>query len=157
MKIDLLFVAPWFVQVHVIAAIVAFFLGVVQFLAPKGTLPHKSIGVVWILLMTVVTASSVLIQRPVAPGDPFWARFSWIHLFTVLTAIGLISGTLRLLIGGPNLKRHAGPFTGAFVGGLVIAGFFAHMPGRLMHDVITGECTSNIAYQFGKPGTCKDD
>ena len=40
--------------------------------------------------------------------------------------------------GGPTLKYHARPFIGIFVGGLVIAGAFAFMPGRIMHEVVFG-------------------
>ena len=32
------------------SAMAAFVLGVVQFIAPKGTMPHKTIGAFWILL-----------------------------------------------------------------------------------------------------------
>ena len=31
----------------------AFALGIVQFAAPKGTLPHRTIGWIWVLLMAV--------------------------------------------------------------------------------------------------------
>jgi uncharacterized membrane protein len=39
------------VQVHALAAMGAFALGVVQLAAPKGTLPHRTIGWIWVVLM----------------------------------------------------------------------------------------------------------
>lgn len=130
--------APLVIQVHTFGAIAAFFLGVIQFVAPKGTLPHRTIGVVWMLIMAIVAVSTLWITHPVEPGDPFWARYSPIHLFTLLTFFGLASATMFLLRGGPTLKRHAAPLTGVFVGGLVVAGVLAFLPGRIMHQVAFG-------------------
>ncbi|MEQ8934761.1 MAG: DUF2306 domain-containing protein [Amphiplicatus sp.] len=138
MSLEPLLAAPWFIQAHAFCAIAAFFLGVVQLTAPKGTLPHRTLGVIWVVLMIVVTITSAFIVHPTNPGDPFWARFSFIHIFTVITAIGLVGGIRYLLAGGPNLKKHRGPFIGMFIGGLIIAGALAFLPGRIMHAVVFG-------------------
>jgi uncharacterized membrane protein len=130
--------APWIIQVHAFGAMAAFLLGMVQLAAPKGTLPHKTIGVVWLLLMTAITVSSIFIRPSLNPGLPFIKWFSPIHVFTLLTAFGLFGGVTFLLRGGPNLKRHKGPFTGIFVGGLIVAGALAFLPGRIMHQVVFG-------------------
>ena len=39
------------IQLHAFAAMAAFVLGIIQFGAPKGTLPHRTLGWVWVLLM----------------------------------------------------------------------------------------------------------
>ncbi len=126
------------IQIHAFGAIIAVVLGFIQFAAPKGTLPHKSLGFLWIVLMTVITVSAVFIQQPVGPGDPFWARFTPIHLFVPLTAFGILGGVQFLVRGGPNLKRHRSPFAGIFIGGLIVAGALAFLPGRIMHAVVFG-------------------
>ena len=36
--------APFVIQLHAFAAMSAFVLGIVQFSAPKGTLPHRTLG-----------------------------------------------------------------------------------------------------------------
>lgn len=41
------------IPLHAFAAMAAFVLGIVQFAAPKGTLPHRTIGWIWVLLMFV--------------------------------------------------------------------------------------------------------
>ena len=130
--------APYVVQVHAFSAIAAFALGIVQFAAPKGTLPHKTIGLVWIVLMTAITVSSIFIRPALYPGLPLTQWFSWIHVFTVITAYGVIHGVLLLLAGGAKLKFHSAPFKGIFIGGILIAGGFAFLPGRIMHQVAFG-------------------
>ena len=37
-----------------------------------------------------------------------------------------------------DIRRHARVMTGIFIGGLIIAGGFTLMPGRLMHEVVFG-------------------
>ncbi len=138
MTIEPLLEAPFFVQVHAFGAIAGLVLGAVQLLAPKGTLPHKTLGMVWILIMAAVGISSAFIQHPVAPGDPFWKRFSFIHLFTLLTAYALAEGGWLILRGGPGMRFHSRPFIGLFFGGLIIAGLLAFLPGRIMHQVAFG-------------------
>ena len=41
--------APGTIPLHAFAAMAAFALGIVQFAAPKGTLPHRTIGWIWVL------------------------------------------------------------------------------------------------------------
>ncbi len=138
MNLTPLLEASWVVQVHAFAAMAGFVLGLVQLIAPKGTLPHRALGVVWIGIMSIVAGTSIFIYREIEPGEPFWARYSFIHIFTIVTIFGIVSGILILLRGGPSLKRHAWPFISVFIGGLVIAGGFAFAPGRLMHEVVFG-------------------
>lgn len=138
MSLQPLLEASWVIQAHAFSAIAAFFLGVVQLAAPKGALPHKTLGVVWVGLMSAVTVSSVFIRPSLEPGLPLTQWFSWIHIFTVITAIGVVGGLYHLLSGGADLKKHKGPFIGIFIGGLIIAGGLAFLPGRIMHAVVFG-------------------
>jgi uncharacterized membrane protein len=60
------------IPLHAFAAMVAFALGVVQLAAPKGTLPHRTIGWIWVALMGLVAGSSFWIHqiRLVGPWSP---------------------------------------------------------------------------------------
>src|SRR5258707_5849073 len=60
------------IPLHAFAAMSAFALGMVQFAAPKGTLPHRTIGWIWVLLMATVAVSSFWIHqlRLVGPWSP---------------------------------------------------------------------------------------
>ncbi|MGB7176641.1 MAG: hypothetical protein WBD33_07310, partial [Xanthobacteraceae bacterium] len=51
------------IQIHAFAAMTAFALGVVQLSAPKGTLPHRTLGWIWIALMLVVSISAFFIHQ----------------------------------------------------------------------------------------------
>lgn len=138
MSLQPLLDAPWVIQVHAFGALAAFLLAVVQFAAPKGTLPHRTIGGVWILLIVAVAVSSIFVRPSLYPGLPIHKWLSPIHLFTVLTAFGVVSGLIFLVRGGETLKHHKHPFTGIFIGGLVVAGALAFLPGRIMHQVVFG-------------------
>jgi len=54
----------------------AFALGVVQLSAPKGTLPHRAIGWLWVVLMLVISISAFWINELGLWGPwsliPFW-------------------------------------------------------------------------------------
>ncbi len=51
------------IQLHAFSAIAAFGLGAVQLAAPKGTLPHRTVGWVWVVLMAVVCISAFFIHQ----------------------------------------------------------------------------------------------
>ena len=131
--------APLVIQIHAFGAMAAFLLGVVQIAAPKGTLPHKTLGAVWIAIMLVVAVSSIFVRPSLKPGLPIAEWFSPIHIFTLLTFYSVGQGTYLLMRGGPALKFHSRPFIGLFIGGLIVAGVLAFaLPGRIMHKVVFG-------------------
>jgi|SRR5215467_13605941 len=119
------------IQMHAFAAMGAFALGLVQLAAPKGTLPHRTIGWVWVTLMAVIALSSFFIHgmRMVGPFSP-------IHLLSIFTLIMLPLAVLHARRHA--VKKHRGAMIGIFVGGLVIAGAFTFLPGRVMHAVAFG-------------------
>ncbi len=51
------------IQIHAFAAMTAFALGVIQLAAPKGTLPHRTLGWIWVALMHVVSISAFVIHQ----------------------------------------------------------------------------------------------
>src|SRR5476649_1536444 len=77
------------IPLHAFAALTAFALGVVQFAAPKGTLPHRTLGWIWVGLMALVAISSLWIHqlRVIGPWSP-------IHLLSIFTPIMLVLGVL---------------------------------------------------------------
>jgi hypothetical protein len=50
--------APPAIPLHALAAVAAFALGIVQFAAPKGTLPHRTVGWIWVGLGSISFACS---------------------------------------------------------------------------------------------------
>jgi uncharacterized membrane protein len=119
------------IQLHVAAASTAFILGVVQLSAPKGTLPHRSIGWIWVLLMVLVAASSFWIH-----SLRLWGPWSPIHLISIFTL-----GALPLAVWAAHrhlVARHRRAMLGLFFGALMVAGIFTLVPGRIMHAVVFG-------------------
>ena len=120
------------IPLHVFAAMAAFALGVVQLAAPKGTLPHRTIGWIWVGLMATVAASSLWIHkvRLFGPWSP-------IHLLSIYVLIMLPIAVIAAR--RHNVRRHRLAMIGMFTGGLVIAGLFTFLPGRIMHAAVFGQ------------------
>ena len=119
------------IPLHAFAAMAAFVLGLVQFAAPKGTLPHRTIGWIWVLLMAVVAASSFWIHQIRLVGP-----FSPIHLLSIFTLVMLPLAVWRAHTH--RVADHRRIMIMTFIGALVIAGLFTLVPGRIMHRVIFG-------------------
>ncbi len=119
------------IPLHAFAAMAAFGLGLVQFAAPKGTLPHRTIGWIWVLLMASVAISSFWINtiRMVGPFSP-------IHLLSIFTLIMLPLAVWRAR--RHRVVDHRRIMITTFIGALVIAGLFTLVPGRVMHAVVFG-------------------
>ena len=118
--------------VHAFAAMTAFMLGIVQLAAPKGTLPHRTLGWIWVCLMLAVAISSFWIHaiRLVGPWSP-------IHLLSIFVLI-----TVPLAVWKAHRHQVAGHrriMISIFSGALVIAGLFTLLPGRIMHAVVLGQ------------------
>ena len=119
------------IPVHAFAAMAAFVLGVIQFAAPKGTLPHRTIGWIWVLLMLAVAGSSFWIHK-----IRLWGPWSPIHLLSIFTLIMVPLGVWRA--HRHRVIDHRRIMIAVFSGALVIAGLFTLLPGRIMHTVVFG-------------------
>jgi uncharacterized membrane protein len=119
------------IQIHAFAAMAAFVLGVVQLSAPKGTLPHRTVGWVWVSLMVLVCVTAFFIHEL-----RWWGEWSPIHLLAIFTLV-----MLPLAVFWAHRHRvtaHQWTMVSIFLGALVIAGLFTLMPGRIMHAVVFG-------------------
>jgi uncharacterized membrane protein len=119
------------IPLHAFAAMAAFALGIVQFAAPKGTLPHRTLGWIWVALMAVVALSSFWIHqiRLLGPWSP-------IHLLSIFTLTMLPLAVWRAR--HHQIAAHRRIMILTFAGGLVVAGLFTFVPGRIMHAVVFG-------------------
>jgi uncharacterized membrane protein len=120
------------IPIHAFAAMAAFVLGIVQFAAPKGTLPHRTVGWIWVALMATVAASSFWIHqiRLIGPWSP-------IHLLSIFVLITLPLAVWRA--HRHDVADHRRIMIMLFTGALVIAGLFTLLPGRIMHAVVFGQ------------------
>jgi len=125
-----LLAAPVLVQLHAVAALAAFGLGLWQLAAPKGTRPHRALGWGWAALMALVALSSFGISTR-GPG-----HFSWIHAISLFTLVMLPVALGHARRG--RIRQHGWSMLGLFVGALMIAGGFTLLPGRIMGRVVFG-------------------
>ncbi len=123
--------ADFAIRAHAFAATTAFALGLVQFAGPKGTFVHRTIGWTWAALMLVVGVSSFFIHT-----IRLWGPWSPIHLLSIFTLVMLPLGILAA--HRHAVSRHKKTMIGLFTGGLVVAGLFTFLPGRIMHAVVFG-------------------
>jgi uncharacterized membrane protein len=121
---------PWVIRLHIAAALAALLLGTVQLVGIKGTGLHRLIGWSWVVAMVTVAVSSLFI-RQINPG-----AFSWIHLLSGWTLIALPMAIFAIRKG--RVRSHASGMTWTFVGGLIVAGAFTFLPGRLLWEVFFG-------------------
>ena len=119
------------IQLHAFAAMAAFVLGLVQFVLPKGTTPHRAIGGVWVTLMLTVSVSAFFIHQ-----IRMWGPWSPIHLLAIFT---LVMVPLAVWQAHRHAAaQHQWAMISIFTGALVIAGLFTLLPSRIMHAVVFG-------------------
>ncbi len=119
------------IPLHAFAAMGAFVLGLVQFAAPKGTLPHRTLGWIWVALMATVATSSFWIHQLRLLGP-----FSPIHLLSIFTLTMLPLAVWKA--HSHKVPAHRRAMILLFAGALVVAGMFTVLPGRIMHAVVFG-------------------
>ncbi len=131
MSFDPLWKESLFVITHTFAAFFALIAGFVQFVGVKGTTMHRVLGWGWVISMLVVAASSFWIH-----GMKQFGNFSWIHILSIVV---LINVPLAVLAARKhNIQAHKYTMAGVFFGGVIIAGTFTLVPGRVMYEVVFG-------------------
>jgi uncharacterized membrane protein len=116
--------------IHLVTVLIAFSLGTFLLFLKKGTALHKLIGKFFMILM--ITTAIVSLFMPAQLGPKFLGHFGFIHLFCVLVLYLVPSAFFAVRKG--DLIKHKANMIGVYVGGILIAGAFALMPGRLLHN-----------------------
>lgn len=116
------------IQIHMLSAMVALFIGVFVFLRQKGTKLHVRLGKVWVTLMLIVSFTGLFIHE-----IRTWGLFSPIHVFSFVVPISLSLAIYHARKG--RIADHKRGMVATFIGGNIIAGSFTFLPGRLNHDI----------------------
>ncbi|WP_205926633.1 MULTISPECIES: DUF2306 domain-containing protein [unclassified Rhizobium] len=128
MTLEPLLDAPIAIQIHVAAVIPAALLGTYLLVRPKGTPRHRLLGKIWLVLMVVTALSSFFIHQI----NMFYG-FSPIHLLSIYVLFGcwgaIVNARKR------NIEAHKRVVRGLYFGGIVGAGAFTFIPGRIMDKV----------------------
>ena len=130
MNIKPLLEADLAIQLHVGAAAFAIVLSAAIIIARRGTPIHKHVGRAWVAMLAVICISSFWITGMNGSG------YSWIHLLSAWTLLGLFSAVWAVRRG--DIRKHKYAMISTMAGALFGAGFFAFMPGRLMNTVLFG-------------------
>lgn len=119
---------PWVrdiaLTVHLATVIPALPLGLYVFLTRKGDARHRLLGKLWLLLMAITAVATLFIRNF---GD---GGLSFIHLFSVLTLVGIPQVIITARRG--QIAAHRGHLLRLFVGSMLIAGGLSFLPGRTM-------------------------
>jgi uncharacterized membrane protein len=121
---------PAVILVHISAALTALVIGVGLMWGPKGTAIHRGFGWAWVIAMMTTALSSFFIHQINPHG------FSPIHAFSAYVSIGVPMGVA--FARRHNIRAHRRMMTGNFLFGLIVAGAFTFVPGRLMWQVFFG-------------------
>jgi len=111
-------------QAHIAAALLSFAIGTALLLGVKGRTFHRVLGYTWVATMSVTAISSLFLTG--LNGD----SYSLIHLLSGWTII-----LLPMALAAARRRKiavHRKEMTGLFFGGMLIAGLFSFLPGRLM-------------------------
>src|SRR5271167_2531465 len=120
---------PAIIQFHAAFAFAAIGLGAAQFLAPKGTLPHRTIGWSWSVLMMLVAGTSLFIHT-----IRLWGPWSPIHLLSLFTLAIVPFAVTRAR--RHDVRGHRMSMIWTYCLALIVAGVFTLAPGRIMHAVV---------------------
>ncbi|MBI1686291.1 DUF2306 domain-containing protein [Caulobacter hibisci] len=129
-NLSLVVAAPTRIQLHLTAAVAALVIGTVLMIGVKGTALHRTLGWAWVVAMATTAISSLFIR------EMNHGAMSWIHLLAGWTIIALPIAVYAARRHKVSLHRRF--MTGLFVGGLIVAGGFAFLPGRLLWRVFFG-------------------
>jgi len=119
------------IQIHVAAVVPAALLGAYLLLRPKGTPRHRLLGKIWLCLMVITALSSFFIHQI----NMFYG-FSPIHLLSIFVLSGCWGAIANAR--NHNIAAHKRTVRSLYFGGIVGAGIFTFLPGRIMNKVAFG-------------------
>jgi uncharacterized membrane protein len=119
------------IWIHLVSAGLALALGSLLLMRRKGSTSHRALGWVWVVLMASVAVSSLFIHSTTLPNI---AGFTPIHLLTLMVIVMLPLAVYAARTH--QVARHRKYMLGMFIGGLMIAGLFTLLPGRLLGNLL---------------------
>ncbi len=115
---------------HLATVLPAFVIGTaLLIMRGEGGLLHRQLGRVYMLLM--LATASITLFMPAAVGPKLLGHFGFIHLFSLPVFYTVPAAYLAARQHQVRVRR--GNMIGLYIGGLLIAGAFALLPGRLLH------------------------
>jgi uncharacterized membrane protein len=123
----LLAAQPFAIKFHLATVLSAFLIGCILMAGAKGARLHRALGWSWVILMVSTSIASFFIHTLNKSG------FSPIH---ALSAWVLVAAPFGLYLARRHkVAAHRRMMTCLFLFGLLLAGAFTFIPGRLMFDL----------------------
>lgn len=119
--------------IHLATVIPAVPLGAYVLWRKKGDATHRLLGKLWVMLMVVTAIASFWIGEP---GTGISGTgLSFIHIFSILVLVSVPLGIWSIRIG--DVVGHQKAMQGMYIG-LIVAGLFSFIPGRILGFAIFG-------------------
>lgn len=131
MTLSPLLTASLAIQLHALFALALILLTAAIFMIPRGKTAHRVLGWTWVIGMGIVAVSSFWISE-----IRIFGPFSYIHILSVTTLIGLVVAVRAAR--NHQVAKHRTTMKRIAFGALVVAGGFTFLPGRIMFQIITG-------------------
>ncbi len=127
--------AAMIIVIHAGFALVSIPLGAYLLLRAKGTPAHRLLGKIYLGFMLVIAVSAIFIQE-LTPG-----RFSMVHLFIPWTLfwVPFAMWSIHMYKKTGDIRwrySHRNSMIGLYFGGLLVAGTFTLLPGRVIHNLL---------------------
>ena len=119
---------------HLVTILPAFFIATWLLFRRKGTANHRLLGKIYMVL--VLFSAALTLLMPARVGPTIFGHCGFIHGLGVMAFYSIFMGWRA--IKAKDIRRHKRAMVGLYVGGMLIAGGFTLMPGRLLHGWIFG-------------------
>ena len=117
------------VYAHLSTVLPAFVIGTYMMFSRKGSKMHRLLGKIYMVLMMTTAIIALFIKAELGPQ--LFGHFGFIHLFSIMVLFAVPKAYFAAT--RHDRRTHAISMVNVYVGGLLIAGGFTLMPGRLMH------------------------
>ncbi len=114
---------------HLLTVVPALLIGSALMLRRKGTAHHRGLGRIFLVLM--MGTGVLTLFMPAELGPRLLDHFGTIHALSVLTLVSVPPAWMAAR--RRQILRHRLFMIGLYVGGLLVPGVFALMPGRTLH------------------------
>ena len=117
------------VYLHLVTILPAMLIGTYLMIVRKGSPVHKLLGKGYMGLMLVTALVTLFI--PAQLGPALFGHFGFIHGLSLLTLITVPQAYFA--VKRRDIATHKKNMISLYCGGILLAGFFAFSPGRLLH------------------------
>ncbi|MAM70599.1 MAG: hypothetical protein CMP91_05585 [Gammaproteobacteria bacterium] len=119
---------------HLSTIVPAFLIGTYLLIKRKGSPRHKMLGKFYMSLM--LTTGIITLFMPAYIGPQLLNHFGYLHLFSLLVLVSVPMSYLAIRRG--DVLAHRNSMIGLYVGGILVAGSIAFLPGRMLTQLLFG-------------------